>query len=107
MKLSQSQEKALIRAEKSIRVANRLWWQTIIFIAAWVGIWMYFDQDKQVVIGFLASALASLIGVFWRTHGALSDLLYAFRLAVNADPQALAQQYAAKFGDGDPDSLKP
>jgi hypothetical protein len=68
---------------------------------------MYFDQDKQVVTAFLAGALATLIGLFWRTHGALSDLLYAFRLAVNADPQALAQQYAAKFGDSDPDSLKP
>jgi hypothetical protein len=107
MKISHSQSKAIVQAERCVQSVRRLRWQVPLFFVFCAGVWFYFGREQADILPFLIFALCVLAGILGRTCNALSSLLQAFQELINADPQALAQQYAAKLDADDPESLNP
>jgi hypothetical protein len=107
MKLNHIQTKVVARAEKSLRAFKQLWWKAPLYCAAVVGVWLYFDREREFIVFGACGAFFLLWLTFLRLFDVLRELLAVFQELINADPQALAQQYSTKLGNDDPESLKP
>jgi hypothetical protein len=107
MKLNHIQTKAVSRAEKSLRAAKQLWWKVLLYCVAVVGLWLYFDREREFIVFGAYGAFFLLGFMFFRLVDVLRELLAVFQELINADPQALAQQYSTKLGNDDPESLIP
>jgi hypothetical protein len=111
MKLSPVQEKAIAHAERLLRrqkfvaaecFAFGLLISAIVFYDGWGS-----QSTRNALIFCSIAAFCWLMRTYVRSQAALAQLLAAYQDSINADPQALAQQYTAKLGGGDPESLTP
>ncbi len=105
MKLDHVQTKVVARAEKSLGAVKQLWWKVPLYCVAVVGLWLYFDREREFIVFGAYCAFFLLWIMFLRLFEVLHELLAVFQELINADPQALAQQYSTKLGNDDPESL--